>query len=177
MVTQGPADLAALRARLDRLGLGEIALQEFGSPSTVLVRAERQPGNEAAQTAAVEKIRGTLAEIAPGSRVERTEVVGPKVSGELASAGILAVVLASPAMMAYIWFRFEWPFAIGAIATLMLDVTKTVGFFALTGLDFTYGHRGAADADRLLGQRQGRGVRPHAREHAALQGDAAARRD
>lgn len=59
VVTQGPADLAALRAGLDRLGLGEIALQEFGSPSTVLVRAERQPGNEAAQTAAVEKIRGT----------------------------------------------------------------------------------------------------------------------
>lgn len=136
VVTQEPADLAALRAGLDRLGLGEIALQEFGNASTVLVRAERQPGDETTQIAAVQKIRGALAEIAPGSRVERTEVVGPKVSGELASAGILAVVLASLAMMAYIWFRFEWPFAVGAIATLILDVTKTVGFFALTGLDF-----------------------------------------
>ncbi len=63
-------------------------------------------------------------------------MVGPKVSGELATAGILSVVLASLAMLVYIWVRFEWPFAVGAIATLILDVTKTVGFFALTGLDF-----------------------------------------
>ncbi|MFD2183365.1 protein translocase subunit SecD [Rhodoplanes azumiensis] len=136
VVTKAPADLATLRSGLDRLGLGEIVLQEFGDASTVLVRAERQPGDEATQTAAVETIRGTLAQIAPGSKVERTEVVGPKVSGELATAGVLAVVLASLAMMAYIWVRFEWPFAVGAIATLVLDVTKTIGFFALTGLDF-----------------------------------------
>ena len=77
-----------------------------------------------------------MAEIEPGSQIERTEVVGPKVSGELATAGILSVVLASLAMLVYIWVRFEWPFAVGAIATLVLDVTKTVGFFALTGLDF-----------------------------------------
>ncbi len=62
--------------------------------------------------------------------------MGPKVSGELAYAGVLSVVLASFAMLLYIWFRFEWPFAVGAIATLILDVTKCVGFFALTGLDF-----------------------------------------
>ena len=72
----------------------------------------------------------------PDAQIERTEVVGPKVSGELATAGILSVVLASLAMLVYIWVRFEWPFAVGAIATLILDVTKTVGFFALTGLDF-----------------------------------------
>ena len=136
VVTPGPADLARLRAGLERLGLGEIALQEFGGPSNVLVRAERQPGGEAAQTHAVQAIRAKLAEIGPGSKIERTEVVGPKVSGELATAGILSVVLASLAMLVYIWVRFEWPFAVGAIATLILDVTKTVGFFALTGLDF-----------------------------------------
>jgi SecD/SecF fusion protein len=136
VATSGPADLAQLRAGLDSLGLGDIALQEFGSPSNVLVRAERQPGSEDAQTHAVQAIRAKLAEIAPGSQIERTEVVGPKVSGELATAGILSVVLASIAMLLYIWFRFEWPFAVGAIATLILDVTKTVGFFALTGLDF-----------------------------------------
>jgi SecD/SecF fusion protein len=136
VVTQEPADLAAMRAGLDGLGLGEIALQEFGNDRTVLVRAERQPGSEEAQTTAVTQIREKLAEVAPGSSVERTEVVGPKVSGELATAGVLAVVLASLAMLFYIWFRFEWPFAVGAIATLVLDVTKTVGFFALTGIDF-----------------------------------------
>ena len=136
VVTEQPADLAALRAGLGTLGIGEIALQEFGNDHTVLVRAERQAGGEAAQNTAVSEIRAKLAEVAPGSSIERTEVVGPKVSGELATAGVLAVTLASIAMLFYIWARFEWPFAVGAIATLILDVTKTVGFFALTGIDF-----------------------------------------
>ena len=103
VVTTGPADLARLRAGLDSLGLGEIALQQFGGPSDVLVRAERQPGGEEAQSQAVQAIRAKLAEIEPGSQIERTEVVGPKVSGELATAGILSVVLASLAMLVYIW--------------------------------------------------------------------------
>jgi SecD/SecF fusion protein len=136
VATSGPADLAELRSGLESLGLGEIALQQFGGPSNVLVRAERQPGGEAAQTQAVQAIRAKLAEIDRGAQVQRTEVVGPKVSGELVTAGVLSVVLASLAMLVYIWVRFEWPFAVGAIATLILDVTKTVGFFALTGLDF-----------------------------------------
>ena len=72
----------------------------------------------------------------PGSSFERVEVVGPKVSSELYRAGFLAVGLATLAMLFYIWFRFEWQFAVGAVATLVLDVTKTIGFFALTGLDF-----------------------------------------
>jgi SecD/SecF fusion protein len=100
------------------------------------LRVERQPGPETAQTEAVEKLRAEIVKIDSTSKVERTEVVGPKVSGELATAGILSVILASLAMLVYIWVRFEWPFAVGAIATLVLDVTKTVGFFALTGLDF-----------------------------------------
>jgi SecD/SecF fusion protein len=137
VVTKGPADLAALRSGLDGLNLGEVGLQEFGSASHVLVRAERQPGGEEAQQAAVAQMRTKIAEVAPGSKIERTEVVGPKVSSELAETGILAVILASLAMLCYIWARFEWPFAVGAIATLVLDVTKTVGFFALTGLDFS----------------------------------------
>ncbi|MDG3577972.1 protein translocase subunit SecD [Rhizobium sp. YJ-22] len=136
VVTQQPADLAKFRAGLDALGLGEVALQEFGDPNHMLVRVERQPGGEEAQTAAVEHLKAEVAQIDPSAKVERTEVVGPKVSGELAMAGVLSVVLASLAMLAYIWWRFEWPFAVGAIATLVLDVTKTIGFFALTGLDF-----------------------------------------
>jgi SecD/SecF fusion protein len=136
VVTSGPADLAPMRSSLEALGLGEVALQEYGEASRVLVRAERQPGGEEAQSAAVEKIRAAVAALDSGAAIERTEVVGPKVSGELAYAGVLSVILASIAMLLYIWFRFEWPFAVGAIATLILDVTKTVGFFALTGLDF-----------------------------------------
>ncbi|MGX5665388.1 protein translocase subunit SecD [Rhizobium daejeonense] len=134
--TQEPADLAVYRSGIESLGLGEVALQEFGDRNHMLLRLERQHGPETAQTEAVEKVRAKIAEINPSAKIERTEVVGPKVSGELATAGILSVVLASLAMLVYIWVRFDWPFAVGAIATLVLDVTKTIGFFALTGLDF-----------------------------------------
>ena len=102
----------------------------------MLVRIERQPGGEEAQTAAVEKAKQAIIAAAPEASFERVEVVGPKVSSELHRAGFLAVALASLAMLFYIWFRFEWQFAVGAVATLVLDVTKTVGFFALTDLDF-----------------------------------------
>ncbi len=134
--TNGPADLGAFRTGLNELGLGEVTLQSIGDNSSILVRAQRQDGGEEAQTAAVTKMKDEVAKIDPSATVTGTDVIGPKVSGELAFAGIMSVVLASLAMLFYIWWRFEWPFAVGAIATLILDVTKVVGFFALTGLDF-----------------------------------------
>jgi len=136
IATSKHPDIGAWRKSFEALNLGEIALQEADGGKNVLIRAERQPGGETAQTAALQKIRAAVVAQDAGAKVERTEVVGPKVSGELAYAGVLAVVLASIAMLIYIWVRFEWPFAVGAIATLILDVTKTVGFFALTGLEF-----------------------------------------
>ena len=136
VATKGAADLGALRTGLEALSLGDVSLQAFGSSSEVLVRLERQGGGEEAQRAAIDRLRAKIAELSPGATVARSEVVGPKVSGELAETAALAVVLASIAMLVYIWVRFEWPFAVGAIATLLLDVTKTVGFFALTGLSF-----------------------------------------
>ena len=136
IATPEPADLGQLRAGLGDLNLGEVALQEIGGDQNVLIRIQRQEGGEAAQTAAVNMVREALQQIDPEIQVERTEVVGPKVSGELARNGFIAVALASLAMLVYIWWRFEWNFAIGAIATLVLDTTKTVGFFALLGLDF-----------------------------------------
>jgi SecD/SecF fusion protein len=134
--TSGPADLSGLRSGIEGLNLGEVALQEFGDSNHVMLRLERQPGGEQAQTDAVSKVRETIQTIDPSAKIERTEVVGPKVSGELATAGLTSVILASLAMLVYIWVRFDWPFAVGAIVTLILDVTKTIGFFALTGLDF-----------------------------------------
>lgn len=134
--SENKIELPRLRAALEELKIGEVALQEFGSDHSVLVRAERQQGGEEAQNVAVEKIKETIKATDDKSKFERVEVVGPKVSGELAQSGILAVISASLAMLFYIWWRFEWPFAVGAIATLILDITKTVGFFALTGLDF-----------------------------------------
>lgn len=136
VATSQPADLAQLRERLGALGLGEVALQTIGGDKSVLIRVQRQDGGEVAQTAAVEKLKAEIGEIDPDATIERSEVVGPKVSGELAWSGVLAVILASIAMLVYIWWRFEWNFAIGAIATLVLDTTKTIGFFAITGLDF-----------------------------------------
>ncbi len=136
ITTSQPADLAQLRSTLSELNLGEIALQNIGGDSNVLIRVQRQEGGETAQTAAVNEVKAAVEKLDPSVKFERTEVVGPKVSGELARSGVLAVVLAAIAMLAYIWWRFEWNFAIGAIATLILDTTKTIGFFALLGLDF-----------------------------------------
>ncbi len=122
--------------KLGALGLGEVALQSAGSPNDVLIRVQRQDGGEEAQTAAVNKMRQAVTELDPGVKIERTEVVGPKVSGELARSGFIAVVLSALGMLIYLWWRFEWFFAMGAIITLVLDTTKMVGFFALFQLDF-----------------------------------------
>ncbi|PDT53976.1 MULTISPECIES: protein translocase subunit SecD [Sinorhizobium] len=135
-VSKDKIDLPTLRHSLEELNLGEVALQDFGGGQSVLIRVQRQPGGEQEQTAALSKIKDAVTKAIPGSTMERTEVVGPTVSGELARSGFLAVGLAMVAILLYIWFRFEWHFAVGAIAVLLLDITKTVGFFALMGIDF-----------------------------------------
>lgn len=132
-----PDELSRYRAQLDRLEMGEVSLQTVGSQGHLLVRVERQPGGEEQQTAAVERLKAAILQVDAQASFERTEVVGPKVSGELAQAGTLAVLLATLAMLVYIWVRFEWPFAVGAIVTLVIDVVLTLGVFAVTGLDFS----------------------------------------
>ena len=131
--TEQAANLDQLRSTINGLGLGSGELQEFGSPNDVLIRIGTQEGGEDAQQAAVNKIKEAL-----GSGVEfrSVEVVGPKVSGELAQQGILAVVIALFLVLVYVWFRFEWQFALGAIASLMHDVILTIGLFSLLGLEF-----------------------------------------
>lgn len=136
ITTSKPADLASMRSSLEDLGLGEVVLQQAGGDNQVLIRVQRQEGGEEAQTVAVTKVKAAVEKLDAGVKIESSEVVGPKVSQELARSGVLAVILASIAMLLYIWWRFEWHFALGAIATLILDTTKTVGFFALMGLDF-----------------------------------------
>lgn len=136
ITTSQPADLATLRGSLSELGIGEVTLQQIGGDSDVLIRVQRQDGGEEAQTRAVDVVKQAVLQIDPDVKFDRTDVVGPKVSGELAQSGVLAVVLAAVAMLVYIWWRFEWNFAVGAIATLILDTTKMVGFFALFQLDF-----------------------------------------
>ena len=131
--TEGPADIGGVRSDLGKLGLGDISLQGFGTETDVLVRVQRQDGDETAQIAAIEAITATLGE---GYEIRRTEFVGPTVGAELAEKGIWAVVCALLAIMVYIWFRFEWQFSIAAIMALAHDVLSTIGLFALTGFEF-----------------------------------------
>lgn len=131
--TAQAADLDQLRTTINGLGLGSAELQEFGSPNDVLIRIGTQEGGEQAQQAAVNKIKQALGE---GVEYRSVEVVGPKVSAELAQQGILAVVVALFLVLVYVWFRFEWQFALGAIASLLHDVILTIGLFSLLGMEF-----------------------------------------
>ena len=127
------ADIAGLRGDLNQLELGEIAIQSFGQDTDILVRIQRQEGDEQAQIAAISKVTEQLGE---GFTIRRTEFVGPTIGAELAQKGMLAVLCALGAIMVYIWFRFEWQFSIAAIIALSHDVISTVGLFALTSFEF-----------------------------------------
>ena len=129
----GPADLAKMRSTIGSLQLGEFQLQQFGAPDDVLIRISEQPGGDEAQQAAVRKVRGAL-----GNDVDyrRVEVVGPSVSTELLAYGTIGLVLAIVAILIYLWFRFEWQFALGAMIANVHDLVLTVGFMSLTRIDF-----------------------------------------
>ena len=129
----GPADLAKMRSTIGGLQLGDFSLQQFGAPNDVLIRISQQPGGDAAQQAAVQKVRNAL-----GDNVEyrRVEVVGPSVSNELLSYGTIGLMLAIGAILIYLWFRFEWQFALGAMIANVHDLVLTVGFMSLTHIDF-----------------------------------------
>jgi len=134
--TPNPVDFGELRTLLGGLGFGEVGLQSFGSDQDVLIRLEQQPGGDGAQQAAAAKIRQTLADKYPGTEIRRAEAVGATVSSELFRNGMTAMGLALVAMLAYIAFRFQWPFGVGAVSTLVLDVTKMIGFFVLVNMQF-----------------------------------------
>lgn len=129
----GPADIAKLRAQLGGLGFGDVQLQQFGGPSDVLIRLAEQPGGDAGQQAAVQKVRATL-----GDSVEyrRVEVVGPRVSSELLAYGVLGLMLAILGILIYLWFRFEWQFALGAMIANIHDIVLTIGFMSVAQIDF-----------------------------------------
>ena len=130
---QGTADLATLRALGDKLELGDVEVQAFGGDTDVTLRVRLQPGGDAAQQVAVEKVRGVISD---KYEVRRVEVVGPRVSGELVQSGTLGVVLSVLAVLTYLWFRYEWPLAVAAVIATMHDLLLTVGFFAITQLEF-----------------------------------------
>ena len=129
----GVADIGMLRNLADHLGVGDVGVQAFGNASDVTLRFGVQPGGDAAQSAAVEKVRTAVID---GYEIRRAESVGPSVSAELVQSGTLGVVLSILAVLTYLWFRFEWQFAISAVIATMHDLLLTVGFFSLTHLEF-----------------------------------------
>lgn len=130
---QGDANLGDIRSRLSDLNIGEIQVQQFGAPNDVLIRVGTQDAGENAEQTVIDKVRGELQDQYDFRRVE---VVGPTVSGELAKQGTIAMLIALVGILLYVWFRFEWQFAVGAIVATVHDVVMTIGFFVLTGLEF-----------------------------------------
>ena len=133
--TPAAADLGAIRAALDGRGIHAASVQRFGAADDVLVRLNRGP-SEAATQNAVDTVRAALAAAAPGAVVLRADAVGASVSRELFRDGLLALFLSLAMILAYVWFRFEWEFAVSAVITLVLDLTKAVGFLAITRFQF-----------------------------------------
>ncbi len=131
--TSGPAQLDSLRTTLDGLGVGGFELQQFGGPSDVLIRLPAQKGGDKAEQTTLEKVKTALG---PGIEYRSVEVVGPKVSEELTQQATAAVLLAIFFVLFYLWARFEWQFAVGAVLSLLHDVTLSIGLFCLIGLEF-----------------------------------------
>jgi preprotein translocase SecF subunit len=131
--TEQPANLDQMRSTLGGLGLGAVELQEFGSPNDVQIRIEAVEGGDEAQQAALSAVKTALG---AGVEVRSTEVIGPKVSDELTTESIIAVVFSLIGVLFYIWFRFEWQFSFGAILSLLHDVILTIGLFCVVRLQF-----------------------------------------
>jgi len=130
---EGPADISAIRDAVGKLGLGDVQIQTFGTDRDVLIRVEQQEGGEKAQQEALTKV---LSAVGDNYEKRRAEVVGPAVSGELRTTGLIAVVCSIIAIICYVWFRFEWQFAVGAVVALVHDVVITIGIFSLLQLEF-----------------------------------------
>ena len=126
--SQAPVPLSDLRAAITAQVPGDASLQAFGEPNEALIRVQGEVGQ-----ATVEAVEQVAAQVIPDATFDQIDLVGPTIGGELTTTGLLALGLAVLAMLAYIWVRFEWHFAAGAIAVLFLDVTKTFGVIALMG--------------------------------------------
>ena len=134
---QNKIEISEVRSSLNSLSLGDIQVQEFGSDKNLLIRIEQQQGGDQIQQNVLEIVKQKLtSDISETINFRRTEVVGPKVSGELIQSGTIAILVAVFAMLIYIWLRFEWQFSLGAVIALLHDVILTIGVFCLTQLEF-----------------------------------------
>ena len=133
--TPGPADFAKIHAALAADGIPDQGVQRFGDASEVLIRLGAQPSEQTTQQS-VARVRAALDKAVPGATIQRTDAVGASVSAELFRNGLAALGISLLMILVYIWFRFEWQFAVGAVVTLVLDITKAIGFLALTRIEF-----------------------------------------
>ena len=135
--TSDEIGISEIRDNVSNLNIGEVSIQEFGVATDYLIRVERQKGGDNAQQEAVNLIKSSLStSFMDKIDYRRLEFVGPTVSKDLVSDGVMAIICAIIAMLAYIWFRFELPFALGAIVALVHDIVLTMGVFAALGLEF-----------------------------------------
>ena len=126
--------IAEIRNQLSQLNIGDIQIQTFGSDDTILIRIENSTNLDAnADMNSIELIRSSLGN---DVIIQRTEIVGPKVSSELIQKGIIAIIIAVLLMLFYIWIRFEWQFSIGAVTALIHDVMITMGIFSFLQIEF-----------------------------------------
>ena len=127
-------DLNNLRMKMNKLDLGEIQLQTIGNENDIVIKVQDKKNNENTQSETIQIIKNSLS----GESVEyrRAEFVGPKVGSELVNAGIIAVIFSLIGILIYIWIRFQWNFALGAIIALVHDVILTLGFFSVLQLEF-----------------------------------------
>jgi preprotein translocase subunit SecF len=128
----GTIDVGSLRDKLNKLGLGDVQVQAVGGGNEALIRVGQQ-ADEKAQELADRKVREALGD---GFTIRRNEVVGPAVSAELKRTGIIAVIVSLFGIFLYVWFRFEWQFAVAAIVALIHDVFITAGMFSALWLEF-----------------------------------------
>lgn len=130
------------RAAIDPLGLGDVTITEVFDPTfednqnVTMIRIQAQEGQESVTADVVRNVEVALKEVAPDITFVSVESVGPKVSGELIQTAVIAVVLAIAAVLVYIWLRFEWQFAVGAVAALVHDVILTIGIFSVLQIRF-----------------------------------------
>lgn len=135
-------DVGAYRAAIAPLALGDVSITEVFDPTfgpeenVAMVRIQAQPGAESVPPATIAAVEVALKAVAPDIRFTAVESVGPKVSGELIWVAILSVLAAAGGILVYIWLRFEWQYAVGAVAALVHDVLVTVGLFALLQIRF-----------------------------------------
>ena len=137
-----PVDVGAYRSAIDTLGLGDVSIAEIFDPTfdedqnVAMIRIQAQEDAEAAAASMVEGVRAALQTVAPDILFVSVESVGPKVSGELIQSAALAVLLAIAAVLFYIWLRFEWQFALGAVVALVHDILLTIGIFSILQIKF-----------------------------------------